>query len=40
MVICLSELQIQTICQNTHSPGVTLSPANNHSSQVNVCMLP
>lgn len=34
MVICLTELQIQTICQNIHSPIVTLSLANNHSSQV------
>lgn len=36
MVICVWELQIQTICQNTHSPSVTLSLANNHSSQVDV----
>lgn len=38
MVICVWELQIQTICQNTHSPGVTLSLANNHSSQVDACV--
>lgn len=41
MVICLSELQIQTICPNTHSPSVTLSQANNLGSRVwCVYMLP